>query len=121
VDERELAWHEAMALRDLQHHATALPHFERSVAATPATETRSQYLHRAFLLQAQIDVRSWSDAETTILTLRPLVAEVASTRTHYLLGRIAEDLRNDPTVPGSFVAHAEQLDRELKSQQNQEI
>src|SRR5580658_10479713 len=62
IDERELAWHEAMILRDLGSAGQAITHFERSVAATPATEIRSQYLHRAYLLQAQVDNSTWDDA-----------------------------------------------------------
>jgi hypothetical protein len=85
VDERELAWHEAMAQRDLGNYGRAVTDFERSVIATAATETRSQYLHRAYLLQAQVEVRAWQDAEATIGQLQSLAAEVASTRTVVLL------------------------------------
>jgi hypothetical protein len=85
IDERELAWHEAMAQRDLGLASKAITFFERSVIATPATEVRSQYLHRAYLLQAQVDNRSWGDAEQTMRQLLPLSAEVASTRTVVLL------------------------------------
>jgi hypothetical protein len=85
IDERELAWHEAMAQRDLGLAGKAITFFERSVIATPATEIRSQYLHRAYLLQAQVDNSSWGDAEQTIRQLLPLSAEVASTRTVVLL------------------------------------
>jgi hypothetical protein len=85
IDERELAWHEAMAQRDLGLASQAISFFERSVIATPATEIRSQYLHRAYLLQAQVDNSSWTDAEQTIRQLIPLSAEVASTRTVVLL------------------------------------
>ena len=38
IDERELAWHEAMVQRDLGLFRAAIDHFERSVAATPADE-----------------------------------------------------------------------------------
>jgi hypothetical protein len=85
IDERELAWHEAMAQRDLGLASKAITFFERSVIATPATEIRSQYLHRACLLQAQVDNSSWADAEQTIRQLLPLSAKVASTRTVVLL------------------------------------
>lgn len=81
VDERELAWHEAMANKDLGRIAHAIEEFEHSVAATQATEPRSQYLHRAYLLQQQIEARSWSTAEKTIRELIPLATQVASTRT----------------------------------------
>lgn len=41
IDEREISWHEAMCRADLGDHASALRHFETSVQATPAGETRS--------------------------------------------------------------------------------
>jgi len=49
IDDRELAWHEAMVERDLGLASKAIDHFERSVMATPADEIRSQYLHHAYL------------------------------------------------------------------------
>ncbi len=100
IDERELAWHEAMAQRDLGLASQAMSFFERSVTATPATEIRSQYLHRAYLLQAQVDNSSWADAEQTITQLLPLSAEVASTRTVVLLRRTLRQLAvSGNTVP----------------------
>lgn len=42
IDERELAWHEAMIQRDLGQPGRAITQFEHSVMATPATEIRSQ-------------------------------------------------------------------------------
>jgi hypothetical protein len=73
--------------------------FERSVAATPATEIRSQYLHRAYLLQAQVDNSIWDAAEQTIRQLLPLLAEVASTRTVVLLRGILVQLMRNAKIP----------------------
>ncbi len=101
IDEHELAWHEAMVERDLGLAGRAMTDFERSVAATPATEIRSQYLHRAYLLQAQVDNSTWDTAEQTIRQLLPLLAEVASTRTDVLLRSILSQLmRNARISPG---------------------
>ena len=94
IDERELAWHEAMVQRDLGLPERAITQFERSVIATPATEIRSQYLHRAYLLQAQVDNGTWDDAEQTIRQLLPLSTEVASTRTVVLLRNIIRSASN---------------------------
>ena len=99
VDERELAWHEAMMQRDLGLANQAITHFERSVVATSATETRSQYLHRAYLLQAQVDNGNWDDAEQTIRQLVPLAADVASTRTVTLLRSVLCQLARREKVP----------------------
>jgi len=98
VDERELAWHEAMVARDLGRHTQGVDFFERSVEATPATEVRSQYLHRAYLLRAQVEQRAWSEAELTASSLRPLAVEVASTRTDKLL----QGLKNEHVLAGAI-------------------
>jgi len=102
IDERELAWHEAMVQRDLGLSGQAIDHFERSVAATPADEIRSQYLHRAYLLQAQVDTGAWDAAEQTIQQLVPLSREVGSNRTEVLLRGIPGQLALRPKVPPAF-------------------
>jgi hypothetical protein len=65
VDERELDWQEAMVQRDLGLASQAINKFERSVLAIPATETRSQYVHRAYLLLPStwfpLGLDDWSD------------------------------------------------------------
>src|SRR5579859_1747186 len=99
IDERELAWHEAMVQRDLGMPERAIAQFERSVIATPATEIRSQYLHRAYLLQAQADNATWDDAEQSIRQLLPLSTEVASTRTVVLLRSALSQLSKHDKVP----------------------
>ena len=102
VDERELAWHDAMVQRDLGLFGQAIDRFEQSVTATPADEIRSQYVHRAYLLQAQVDVGAWDAADQTIKQLIPLSREVASTRTVVLLRDISRQLALRPTVPAAF-------------------
>jgi hypothetical protein len=113
IDERELAWHEAMIQRDLGFAGKAIAHFERSVAATPATEIRSQYLHRAYLLQAQVDNATWSSAEQTIEELLPLSKEVASTRTGVLLRNILRQLAAQSQIPSSLQEQAAMLNTAL--------
>jgi hypothetical protein len=102
VDERELAWHEAMIQRDLGLPGEAVGQFERSVSAIPADEIRSQYLHRAYLLQAQVDVGAWEAAGQTIEQLIPLSREVASTRTVVVLRDVPKQLALRAKVPPSF-------------------
>jgi hypothetical protein len=70
----------------------AIDNFERSVSATPADETRSQYLHRAYRLQAQADIGAWDAADQTIRQLIRLSREVGSTRTVVLLRDIPRQL-----------------------------
>jgi hypothetical protein len=102
IDERELAWHEAMVQRDLGLSVKAIDDFERSVAATPTDEIRSQYLHRAYLLQAQVDVGAWDAAERTVQQLGPLSQEVGSVRTVVLLRDLPKQLAVRAKVPPSF-------------------
>jgi hypothetical protein len=101
IDDRELAWHEAMVQRDLGLASKAIDHFERSVMATPADEIRSQYLHRAYLLQSQVDNSTWDAAEQTARQLIPLSRDVASTRTAVILRNISGQLaKRDKMSPG---------------------
>jgi hypothetical protein len=102
IDDRELAWHEAMIERDLGLNGKAIDDFERSVVATPADEIRSQYLHRAYLLQSQVDNNTWDAAERTARELIPLAREVASTRTAVLLRSISSQLAMNSRVPSGF-------------------
>jgi len=113
IDERELAWHEAMVQRDLGLANRAITHFERSVIATPATEIRSQYLHRAYLLQAQVDNSTWDAAGQTIAQLLPLSAEVASTRTVVLQRNILRQLATHDNVPSFLQEQAAMLSAAL--------
>ncbi|MGH3613373.1 MAG: XRE family transcriptional regulator [Pseudonocardia sp.] len=81
IDERELSWHHAMCRSDLGDLRGALDAFEQSVEATPTGETRSQYLHRAYLFQAQTRCMTWDMAEETLRDLAPLALQVSSRRT----------------------------------------
>jgi transcriptional regulator with XRE-family HTH domain len=103
IDEREISWHEAMCRADLGDHVGALPLFERSVEATPAGETRSQFLHRAHLLEAQVIARSWDGAGTTIAQLEPLALQVSSRRTRRIISRALNIVR---TTQGGTLANS---------------
>jgi hypothetical protein len=102
IDDRELAWHEAMVQRDLGLASKAIDYFERSVMATPPDEIRSQYLHRAYLLQSQVDNETWDAAEQTARQLIPLSRDVASTRTAVILRAIPSQLAKHGTAPSTF-------------------
>lgn len=108
IDERELAWHEGMALADLGYPREAVGKFEQSVWATAPHQVRGRYLHLGYLLGAQVKVGAWSDAEATMCQIGAMVGDVASTRTVVLLGRILPELRHTH-VPGSTRDTAEQL------------
>jgi hypothetical protein len=103
IDDRELAWHEAMVQRDLGLSGKAIDHFERSVLAIPADEIRSQYVHRAYLLQSQVDNNTWDAAAQTVRQLIPLSREVASPRTAVILGSLPAQLKKHGKVPSDFL------------------
>ena len=102
IDDRELSWHEAMVQRDLGLASKAIDDFERSVMATPADEIRSQYVHRAYLLQSQVDNNTWDAAEQTARQLIPLSRDVASTRTVVILRSISGELAKRGKVSDGF-------------------
>ena len=113
IDDRELAWHEAMIERDLGLASKAIDHFERSVMATPTEEIRSQYVHRAYLLQSQVDNNTWEAAERTARQLIPLAREVASTRTAVILRNVSSQLAMNSRVPSGFQEQFSALRRTL--------
>ena len=113
IDDREIAWHEAMVQRDLGLVGKAIDHFERSVMATPTDEIRSQYLHRAYLLQSQVDNGTWAAAERTARELIPLAREVASTRTAVILRSVSSQLAMNSRVPPAYHEQFSALRRTL--------
>ncbi|MGH3866469.1 MAG: helix-turn-helix domain-containing protein [Pseudonocardiaceae bacterium] len=108
VNEHELAWHEGRALVDLGRPREAVGKFEQSVWKISPRHVRGRYLHLGYLLDAQVKVGAWSDAETTMRQIAPMVSEVASTRGVVLLARILPELQHEH-VPGSTRETAEQL------------
>jgi transcriptional regulator with XRE-family HTH domain len=108
VDERELAWHEGMALIDLGRPGEAVDKFQQSVWVMSAHQMRGRYLHLGYLLGAQVKVGAWSDAETTMRQILTMVSDVSSTRTVVLLTAILPKLLHE-RVPGSTRDTAEQL------------
>lgn len=108
VDERELAWHEGMALVDLGRPGEAVEKFEHSVWGKTARQMRGRYLHLGYLLSAQVQVGAWSDAEKTMRQIATMVSDVSSTRTVVLLTAILPKLQQEQ-VPVSTREIAEQL------------
>ena len=116
VDERELLWHEAMAQRDLGM-PQAVIQFERSALGVPTNEIRSQYVHRSYLLQAQVENRSWAAAESTIREIVPLPAQVASTRAAVLLRNVLAHIETERVkLPSGLLEQASKLSSALDSE-----
>jgi transcriptional regulator with XRE-family HTH domain len=108
VDERELAWHEGMALIDLGRPGEAVDKFQQSVWGKTAHQMRGRYLHLGYLLSAQVQVAAWSDAETTMCQIATMASDVSSTRTVVLLAAILAELQREQ-IPASTRETAEQL------------
>ena len=108
VNDRELAWHEGMALTDLGRPREALTKFEQSVEPTAPQTMRTRYVDLGYLLGAQVTVGAWNDAETTMHQITTIVGHVNSTRAVVLLGSILPKLNHEHT-PKSTRETAEQL------------
>jgi hypothetical protein len=65
-----------------------------ALEATPATATRDRFLYLCALLHAQLELRSWSNAESTALQLAPLIGTVGSNRP---LARLAATIHGPST------------------------
>jgi len=103
-----------MAKRDLGLADQAVDQFEQSAVAVPANETRSQYVHRSYLLQAQIENKSWAEAENIMAQLVPLSIQVASTRAVVLLRNIlAQGATANGTIPPGVHEQAARLSAAL--------
>lgn len=108
VDERELAWHEGMALIDLGRPGEAVDKFEQSVWGKTAHQMRGRYLHLGYLLNAQVQVGAWGDADRTMREIATMVSDVSSTRTVVLLAAVLAELQREQ-IPASARETAEQL------------
>lgn len=95
VDERELAWHEGMALIDLGRPGEAVDKFEQSVWGKTAHQMRGRYLHLGYLLNAQVQVGAWGDADRTMREIATMVSDVSSTRTVVLLAAVLAELQRE--------------------------
>ena len=88
IDEHELDWQEAVTIQcDLGMTGRGITQFERSVAATPATEIRGQYIDRAIFCKRKLItvpgmLRNRQSGRCSLLT------EVASARTVVLLRNV---------------------------------
>jgi transcriptional regulator with XRE-family HTH domain len=87
IDEREVAWHDAMCRRDLNQVGPALESLERSFEATQRAQARKVFSHRVYLLQGQVDAQAWADAAENVRELTKL-DPVRSERTLSLLRTI---------------------------------
>lgn len=81
IDDREMAWHEAVIHSNCADWSAAVDTFAASVESTPHREFRSRYHHLAALFNAQSRAHAWRDSSDTVRRVMPLVDEIRSTRT----------------------------------------
>lgn len=92
IDEREIEWHVAMCRVDLDDLNGALSAFERSVDAGPPGVSRSNFVHRAYLLRAQAAVQSWDAVDETLSELAQLAEHVASNRARGITRAVIDEV-----------------------------
>jgi tetratricopeptide (TPR) repeat protein len=89
VDRSELAWHRAVSLASLCERPAAVELFQQALDLRPPSAHRARYNDDAHLLEAQVAVRAWHDAEAIIAQVLARADDVNSSRTSALLRRIA--------------------------------
>lgn len=103
LDQRELAWHEAVALLDLGLAGQAADIFADSALLAPSDRPRSRYLLLFYLLQAQLRNKSWAAAKDTLDRVLPLSEQVEYPRATALLRDAVARVRSSPAmVPGGL-------------------
>jgi transcriptional regulator with XRE-family HTH domain len=92
VDPSELAWHRAMSLASLDDWPAAVDLFEQAADVRPANAVRARFNDAAHLLEAQVAVNAWHDAERTVPLLIAGAADIHSGRTAALLRRVIRQI-----------------------------
>jgi hypothetical protein len=91
VDAAELAWQRAMSLASLGERSDAVDHFRLAWELRPANARRARFNDLAHLLDSQVDVGAWHDAESTLTTILASIQDVRSARTaNLLLGTVRQ-------------------------------
>ncbi len=101
INDRELAWHEAMIQSASANWRSAADTFHASIEVTPGREVRRRYNHLASLLDAQVRAGAWGDVDQTIERVMPYVDEVGSTRTATTLLRALDQLGTARATPSA--------------------
>jgi hypothetical protein len=110
VDDAELAWHRAMSLVSLDDWTNALDLFQTAYEQRTEAASRSRFNDLAHLAVAQVAVRIWPDAETSLAQLTADAASVRSGRTTALLRRVLRQIGTDSSAsPRSVMDAGEQL------------
>jgi len=110
VDDAELAWHRAMSLVSVGDWTNALDLFQDAYEQRADAASRSRYNDLAHVLAAQVSVRTWHDAETSLNQLAGEVGSIRSGRTSALLRRVLRQITSHDTgSPPSIIDAGQQL------------
>ena len=108
VDTSELAWQRAMSLASLGDGPDAVDHFRLAWELRPLQARRARFNDLAHLLDAQVQVGAWDDAESSLATIVASAEDVGSARTTNLLRQTVRQIerRCDETTStlGDLVA-----------------
>src|SRR5262245_54772828 len=110
VDDAELAWHRAMSLVSSGDWPSALDLFQTAYDQRADAAPRSRFNDLAHLLAAQVSVRTWHDADTSLQELATDARAVRSARTTALLRRVLRLINDEDTdSPQSILDSGAQL------------
>ncbi|WKK22183.1 XRE family transcriptional regulator [Streptomyces olivoreticuli] len=101
VDERELSGHEGESLLALGEPNAAVPKLRRALdLATESNSNRRVILYYSVaLLTAYASGRAWRECESTLLSMPPLLEEVASGRSRRRLRATLHEIARTPGSP----------------------
>jgi len=116
VDPSELAWHRAMSLASLDDLPAAVEQFQRAWELRPPSAIRARYNDAAHLLEAQVAVAAWRDAEATMGEALAGADDVRSSRTMALLRQVARKIeRLSEGLPSTLSDSAHELSRVIEA------
>ncbi|HEY8524745.1 MAG TPA: hypothetical protein VIL48_07280 [Acidimicrobiales bacterium] len=109
VDDAELAWHRAMSLAGLDGWIAAVDLFQAAHDLRPSDAQRARYNDLAHLLEAQVAVGAWQDAETSLAAVLAGSGDVRSSRTTALLRRVGRQIVRTDDAPSTLADAAHEL------------
>ncbi|WP_018683152.1 hypothetical protein [Actinokineospora enzanensis] len=99
VDDRQMAWFEAMVWTALHDHGKAADIFHAALESSPQERVRGLYSRSAYLFASFTALRGRRDAEDLLPSLATYVAEVGSGRTASILDRALRQVPVDEVRP----------------------
>ena len=102
VDASELAWHRAMSLTALGDRHAAVDLFRLAYETRPVSARRARYNDLGHLVEAEVGVRAWRDAEPDLEHALTDAPDIRSARTATVLRRAGlAACRAKPAAPST--------------------